>query len=444
MSKSGTNRGNGFLELAEQPPVSLGNRQGENRSSGFDLAFARMKSRRIGGAFVQDDVPLHVLDVIPKGNYPRSTPEERFVSAGSAQHIASQLVGEDGQKEIALEQELLARLQREEEEQRQREEEKLKNEAELEEAEERKKKDEAEARARAQAAAWEEEFYETSERAAPTAEETERKDLLVATALNLGIPDNLLSLCTYPSDVEELMDFRKQFDEIDVDRSGKLDMYEMKLAFSKLGLTLEENQLNALLNTTDSSGDGEVDFDEFVQLIRSFQSSEKEKSHQGSERSSMLGLADAARNMEISLEETEFGSKVVVKRRDIKEWENYMQYPDPLHWAAGKGDLRAVQQFIRGTDGAPIIAADWMNKDGKMPLHYAALWSQLHVIRFLLDPPPHGAGVGVDPPDATNCTPLLLAAEAGHEEACAVLLRPGIRNRVTKLLLGLSTATHVQ
>ena len=27
---------------------------------------------------------------------------------------------------------------------------------------------------------------------------------------------------------------------------------------------------------------------------------------------------------------------------------------------------------------------------------------------------------------------------------CAVLLRPGIRNRVTKLLLGLSTATHVQ
>ena len=122
----------------------------------------------------------------------------------------------------------------------------------------------------------------------------------------------------------------------------------------------------------------------------------------------MLGLADAARNMEISLEETEFGSKVVVKRRDIKEWENYMQYPDPLHWAAGKGDLRAVQQLIRGTDGAPIIAADWMNKDGKMPLHYAALWSQLHVIRFLLDPPPHGAGVSV----AVYLTPSTTATPA--------------------------------
>ena len=244
----------------------------------------------------------------------------------------------------------------------------------------------------------------------------------MATALEMGIPENFLSVCNFPDEIEELIDFRKQFDDIDVDHSGKLDAYEMKLAFSKLGMTLDDNQLKALLNSTDNTGDGEVDFEEFVLLIRSFRSSEKEKTHQGSERSSLFGLADAARNMEITLEETEFGSKVVMKRREIKEWENYMQYPDPLHWAAGKGDLRAVQQFIHASDGAPAIPADWINKDGKMPLHYAALWNQAHIIRYLLEPAPHGAGVGVDPADAGNNTPLLLAVAEGHEEACALLL----------------------
>jgi hypothetical protein len=313
-------------------------------------------------------------------------------------------------------------LQREEEEQKRQEEETLRASIEEEEEEERNRQEEAEAKAKARAAEWEQEFYNTAGRAPPTQEETERKDSLIATALDIGIPENFLSNCNFPHEVEELINFRKQFDDIDVDRSGKLDEYEMKLAFSKLGLTLDDSQLKALLNSTDSTGDGEVDFEEFVLLIRSFQSSEQERTHQGTDRSSLLGLADAARNMEVTLEETEFGSKVVMKRREVKEWENYMQYPDPLHWAAGKGDLHAVQQFIRASDGAPAIPADWINKDGKMPLHYAALWNQAHVLRFLLQPPPHGAGVGVDPADAGNSTPLLLAVAEGHAEACELLL----------------------
>ncbi len=211
-------KGNTLLELADQPPVSLGNKQVTNRSSGFDLAFARMRSRRIGGAFVQDDVPLHVLDVVPKGNYPRSTPDERFVSPGSAQHIAAQLVGDDGQKEIERDRELLERLQREDEEQRRREEEEQKTAVEQEEAEERRKREEAESLAQARTAAWEAEFYQIAGRAPPTAEETERRDLLVAKGLTLGIPENFLEGCNFPDEVEELIAFRKQFDDIDVDK----------------------------------------------------------------------------------------------------------------------------------------------------------------------------------------------------------------------------------
>lgn len=57
----------------------------------------------------------------------------------------------------------------------------------------------------------------------------------------------------------------------------------------------------------------------------------------------------------------------------MHEWEEFMQYPDPLHWAAGKGDLSAVEQFIGHLNNAPEIKADCVNKDSKMPVHYAAV-----------------------------------------------------------------------
>ena len=62
-----------------------------DRITGTELALKRIRERRVGGVFVQDDVPLNSLEFVPKGDYPRSTEEERFVRSGRAEEIASQL-----------------------------------------------------------------------------------------------------------------------------------------------------------------------------------------------------------------------------------------------------------------------------------------------------------------------------------------------------------------
>lgn len=43
------------------------------------------------------------------------------------------------------------------------------------------------------------------------------------------------------------------------------------------------------------------------------------------------------------------------------------------------------------------MQAERINKDAKMPLHYAAVWNQPHVIKYLLEAPPNGAGAGATP-----------------------------------------------
>ena len=94
-----------------------------------------------------------------------------------------------------------------------------------------------------------------------------------------------------------------------------------------------------------------------------------------------------------------------------------------LRWAAGKGDLLAVKQFLGGLDGAPTINSDRVNKDGKMPLHYAAIWRRKIIMQYLLDPKPHGAHVHIDPADHNFVTPLFMAAEQGVDEAVEYLIQ---------------------
>lgn len=80
-------------ELAPQPDQSLKKRLernqdevADNRQSGYDLTFERMRQRRTGGAYVAKDqtIRLALVDIIDKGQYARSTAEERFVEPGSA------------------------------------------------------------------------------------------------------------------------------------------------------------------------------------------------------------------------------------------------------------------------------------------------------------------------------------------------------------------------
>ena len=79
-------------ELAPQPHQSLKKRLeqnqdevADNRLSGYDLTFERMRQRRTGGDYVAKDqtIRLALVDIIYKGQYARSTAEERFVEPGA-------------------------------------------------------------------------------------------------------------------------------------------------------------------------------------------------------------------------------------------------------------------------------------------------------------------------------------------------------------------------
>lgn len=268
MSEPKRTRGAAQSELAEKvggPVVGFN----PARISGAELALKRIRERRVGGVFVQDDIPLHVLDIILKGEYPRTTREDRFVRPGSPGYISKQFADLSGRgaadPETAKE---LARLEAMEAELNRRDmEEKIARQRAVEDAlkvaEESQKKVEEEMleKARAQREEWEKKLLEKElgEEREPSHEDATRVAELRATvALPFEIPDVLLDECRFGSDVMELIDFRKQFKDIDFDQSGSIDIFELKTAMEKMGMETTEQQVATLMDEGDESNDGQV------------------------------------------------------------------------------------------------------------------------------------------------------------------------------------------
>jgi Ca2+-binding EF-hand superfamily protein len=65
-------------------------------------------------------------------------------------------------------------------------------------------------------------------------------------------------------DEKELKDI---FDEIDTDKTGKLDKTELLKAFRKAEPTATEKQVEDMIKFADKNGDGEVDFEEFHKAL---------------------------------------------------------------------------------------------------------------------------------------------------------------------------------
>ena len=444
-------------EVAPQPDQSLAKRLAENedevaenRSSGYDLTFERMRQRRTGGAFVEkgQTVRLGLQDVIHKGNYTRSDTVERFVEPSSARGLARQFAELDGSMERFLEFEQAAEIERrvQEEDDRAEEEAELAMQQQHEEIAAMKQAqiDEAAAMVQAQTDEWEREFYAsdpldrepTTEdiaklmsmkmdlAAADSAARKEMNDPLAiragTTTRPLDIPLAMQDSCKLPEELEQLIALKKQFNDIDFDQSGQIDAHELRVALKKLGMDIDDEKLRVLLAEGDQSDDAELDFEEFIDFVKRFQSSHAERSHATANRRQLIGLADAMANIDLNVQD---GGKLAVDRKLMPAWKSFMDYPDPLHWAAGKGDLLALKQFVDGLDGAPIINSDRVNKDGKMALHYACIWKQKIIMKYLLDPKPHGAGVHIDPCDANFVTPLFMSAEQGVADSVDYLVK---------------------
>ena len=54
--------------------------------------------------------------------------------------------------------------------------------------------------------------------------------------------------------------------EFDIDGDGTVSREELKLGYAKLGEDLSEDDLDAIMSLVDRDGDGEMDYNEFVQM----------------------------------------------------------------------------------------------------------------------------------------------------------------------------------
>ena len=66
---------------------------------------------------------------------------------------------------------------------------------------------------------------------------------------------------------EELAEFREIFNLVDLDKGGTISKDELKQLMTTLGLKPSAEELNAMVDEIDSDGNGEIDFDEFVQVM---------------------------------------------------------------------------------------------------------------------------------------------------------------------------------
>ena len=65
----------------------------------------------------------------------------------------------------------------------------------------------------------------------------------------------------------ELRYFRKMFDMFDTDHSGAIGFFEMKNLTKHLGVEMDDAALKASMEKIDENGNGDLEFDEFVQWL---------------------------------------------------------------------------------------------------------------------------------------------------------------------------------
>lgn len=66
---------------------------------------------------------------------------------------------------------------------------------------------------------------------------------------------------------EEIQEFKEVFDLMDRDKGGTLGTDEVKQLMDLLGMKIKPEELDQLIREIDSDGSGEVDFEEFLQVM---------------------------------------------------------------------------------------------------------------------------------------------------------------------------------
>ncbi|KAF4737860.1 Calcium binding protein [Perkinsus olseni] len=67
--------------------------------------------------------------------------------------------------------------------------------------------------------------------------------------------------------VQDLEEFREVFSLVDIDRGGSISTEELGTLMETLGVKVTPDELEAMVADVDENGNGEIDFDEFVQVM---------------------------------------------------------------------------------------------------------------------------------------------------------------------------------
>lgn len=75
---------------------------------------------------------------------------------------------------------------------------------------------------------------------------------------------------------EDVADLRETFDMFDKDSSGTISLQELQGVTEKLGLSVTLEELSDVIYSVDVNNDGEIDFDEFLIMMKKIPDTEKE------------------------------------------------------------------------------------------------------------------------------------------------------------------------
>ena len=187
---------------------------------------------------------------------------------------------------------------------------------------------------------------------------------------------------------KEFLEYRKTFDLFDKDGGGTISKAELAQVIVALGGNPTDTELNDMMGEVDDDGDGTVDFNEFMHLVKK---GAGKGSSRGRKLTSFLAVIDADQN-------------------------NRIETGGEFRFVMDSGSNEQVQKLL--AEGAS--ANSKASHDPYYPLHYALVLRREDFVESLLQ---YGATANIT--DEKGRLPLLIACRRGLADSVSNLLQAG-------------------